>query len=36
MANKKQIYDATSNPRNPYQSHVVKASAGCGKTFQLS
>ncbi len=25
-----------SDPRNPYQSHVVKASAGCGKTFQLS
>ena len=36
MANKKQINNATSNPRNPYQSHVVKASAGCGKTFQLS
>jgi|GEM_PF-1152839 len=26
----------TANPRNPYESHVVRASAGCGKTFQLS
>ena len=26
----------TPDPRNPYQSQVVKASAGCGKTFQLS
>ena len=24
------------DPRNPYQSQVVKASAGCGKTYQLS
>jgi ATP-dependent helicase/nuclease subunit A len=26
----------SANPKNPYQSHVVKASAGCGKTYQLS
>jgi ATP-dependent helicase/nuclease subunit A len=26
----------TANPRNPYESHIVRASAGCGKTYQLS
>ncbi|NBQ54425.1 MAG: hypothetical protein EBU49_12730, partial [Proteobacteria bacterium] len=26
----------SADPKNPYQSHVVKASAGCGKTYQLS
>lgn len=24
------------NPQNPYQSFIVQASAGCGKTYQLS
>lgn len=24
------------NPQNPYQSFIVRASAGCGKTYQLS
>ena len=28
--------DFSSNPLNPYQSYVVSASAGSGKTYQLS
>jgi ATP-dependent helicase/nuclease subunit A len=28
--------DQSHNPQNPYASYIVKASAGCGKTYQLS
>lgn len=28
--------DQSTNPQNPYASYIVKASAGCGKTYQLS
>lgn len=27
---------AGSNPQDPYHSYIVRASAGCGKTYQLS
>ena len=31
-----QMINSFKNPQNPYASYTVTASAGCGKTYQLS